>query len=63
MLFLQEASSSVPITSQPTSTSDQLPVIALPPPPSENSVSEKTSLNTTPQTTYATGQSPTGADS
>lgn len=53
----------MPITSQPTS-SEQLPPIALPPPPppSENA-SEKTSLNTTPQTTYATGQSPSGTDS
>lgn len=58
----------MPITSQPTSSSDQLPLqlppIALPPPPSADSnVSEKTSLNTSPQTTYATGHSPTGTDS
>lgn len=54
---------SAPITTQPTS-SDAPQVIALgPPPSSESNVSEKTSLNTTPQTTYATGEIPSGTDS
>lgn len=61
-----QASITVPptnITTQPSSSSDGLPVIALPYPSADNSASEKTSLNTTPQTTYATGENPTGTDS
>ncbi|XP_035226115.1 dnaJ homolog subfamily C member 5-like, partial [Stegodyphus dumicola] len=54
------SSSNVPVTSQPTS-SEKSAAIPLPPP--ESAVSEKTSLNSTPQPTYATGQSPAGSDS
>ncbi|XP_071041374.1 dnaJ homolog subfamily C member 5 isoform X2 [Parasteatoda tepidariorum] len=45
--------SSKVITAQPTSSSEKSTAIPLPPP--DSSLSEKTSLNATPQTTYDTG--------